>query len=131
MEDQNDGFVFWKRAERTTVRPTDMFPIAIEVPLPLKNSGYEFFLRTDIEDAEFTVVENLSSPENYLDYLNEGLKVMFTKIRLGMGGRSIASWRMPGGTIGKRTSYLMLPSFVESLDREHVVTIQLVGGIAK
>jgi len=127
VEDQRDGFVFWKRAEHFKARPIDMFPIAIEVPLPLKENGYEFLLRTDVEDADFTIVDNVSSPGNPIGFINEGLRFQATKIKLGMSGKPLAYWKLPRERVGKRTSYLLFPKFMESLDREHVVTIKLVG----
>jgi hypothetical protein len=129
VEDQKNGFVFWKRAEYSEMRPLDMFPIAIEVPLPLKKSGYEFVLRAVSEetDADFLIVENVSSHADPLGYFKEDLKVLATKMKLGLNGYTLDLWKLPNRKIGERASYVMLPRFMESLDREHAVTLELVG----
>jgi hypothetical protein len=127
VEDQGEGFVFWKPSSRKTIRPIDMFPIAIDIPLALRNSGYEFFLRTDIEDSGLLIGRDYSSAANPIGYINEESKFVATISYFSTRADRLSEWVLPKTEIGTRSKYLLYPRSVEDLTSTDVTRIQLVG----
>jgi hypothetical protein len=127
VEDQGEGFLFWKPPGREGTRPIDMFPIAIDIPLALRNSGYEFFLRTDIEDAGLLIGRDFSSAANPLGYINERSKFFATISHFSTRANRLTEWVLPKTEIGTRSKYLLYPRSFDDLTSTDVMRVQLVG----
>jgi len=77
IEDQNDGFVFWKSRDVdekiTEMGIIDVFPVKVTVPQVLYNEGWEFYIaaESDSKDAAYDLYKNYSSEENRILYLQD------------------------------------------------------------
>jgi hypothetical protein len=127
VEDQRDGFVFWKRARQFRYRPTDMFPIVFEIPPTVKDSGYRFSLRLDDDDANLIVLENPSSDFDWIQFLSDSKMFEMIKKDLNTQPKPLSEWRLPEERVGRRSSSLLMPVYSGGLTHESKLTIQLVA----
>ncbi|MBD3850843.1 MAG: hypothetical protein IFK93_06070, partial [Acidobacteria bacterium] len=85
VEDQGEGFAFWRQVDNSgEYRPIDLAPIVIDVPLSLRDSGFEFVLRIDDEEQEFTVQKNPSSEDNLIEFLTNGVVYSAAKLEMAV-----------------------------------------------
>ena len=130
VEDQKDGFVFWKGTGKFNIdlNPIDFFPIVIEIPAHLQDSGFQFFLRVESgdDDDSFWILENPSPDNDLIGYLKQPQLYDAVKYRRFMRKR-LSDWSLADNEVGQRLSYLLNPEFSNSLTSETVLTIELVG----
>ncbi len=128
VEDQGDGFTFWRRANLSGERrPIDVIPIVIDVPVSLRDSGFDFFLRVDDEEEGFKVQQNPSSEEDHIEFLTNGFLNSVVKLEMAVNSEPLWRWKLRNSRIGGRAGYLVMPDFIGDPSREHVVTLKLVG----
>jgi len=127
LEDQESGFVFWKRANKNDFRAIDMFPIVIDVPSALSNSGISLRLRVDGHDDSILILNNPSSISQVAQYLTDGDMFEYVTSEVKRQQIPLSQWKLSHSQFGPKRSFLILPLFPDDLDDEDVLGMSLVA----